>query len=104
VRHGLAQDERRNGQQEADVHPEVDEQRLVDAARQDPARIQGPADQAQSCEQGEEHGPSDDAEAPRRHQSHLPLQPKRRVVDEGQFERRIGRLRVHDARRVYFTV
>jgi hypothetical protein len=31
---GLAQDERGNGQQEADVHAEVHDQRLVDAARQ----------------------------------------------------------------------
>ena len=70
VRHGLAQDERRNGQQEADVHAEVHGQRLVDAARQHPARVEGPGDEGQPREQGEEHGPPNDAEAPRGDQPH----------------------------------
>ena len=86
MRHGLAQDERRNGQQEADVHAEVHGQWLVDAARQYPARVQGPGDEGQPGEQGEEHGPPNDAEAPRGDQPHVPLQPKRHVVDEGQLE------------------
>ena len=84
MRHGLAEDERRNGQQEADVHAEVHDQRLVDAARQYPARVQGPRDEGQPREQGEEHGPANDAEAPRGDEPHLPLQPKRHVVDEGR--------------------
>ena len=84
MRHGLAQDERRDGQQEADVHAEVHDQRLVDAARQDPAPVQGPGDEGQPREQGEEHGPANDAEAPRGDEPHLPLEPERHVVDEGQ--------------------
>ena len=66
--------------------PKCMSQRLVDAARQYPARVEGPGDEGQPREQGEEHGPANDAEAPRGDQPHLPLQPKRHVVDEGQLE------------------
>ena len=68
------------------MHAEVHEQRLVDAARQYPARVERPGDEGQPREQGEEHGPANDAEAPRGDQPHVPLQPKRHVVDEGQCE------------------
>ena len=86
VRHGLAQDERRHGQQEADVHAVVHEQGLGDAARQYPARIERPGDEGQPREEGEEDGPADDAEAASGDQPHTPLEPKRHVVDEGQLE------------------
>ena len=97
VRHGLAQDERRNGQQEADVHAEVHEQRLLDAARQHPARVERPGHEGQPREQGEEHGPANDAEArargpaPRCRWSRSATSSTRDSV-----ERRIGRLRAHD--------
>jgi hypothetical protein len=68
------------------VHAEVHEQRLVDAARQHPALVQGPNDEGQPREEGEEHGPANDTEALRGDQPHAPLQPKRRVVDERQFQ------------------
>ena len=87
------------------MHAEVQDQRLVDAARQYPARVEGPGHEGQPREQGEEHGPANDAEVPRGDQPHLPLQPKRHVVDEGQLERRIDRLRAHDDRAApYFTL
>ena len=68
------------------MHAEVHEQRLVDAARQYPARVHRPGDEGEPREQREEHGPADDAETPRGDEPHVPLQPKRRVVDEGQCE------------------
>jgi hypothetical protein len=45
VGHGLAQDERGNGQQEADVHAEVHGQGLVDASRQYPSHVDSPGDE-----------------------------------------------------------
>ena len=66
------------------MHAEVHDQRLVDAARQDPTHVEGPGDEGQPREQGEEHGPANDAEAPGGDEPHLPLQPKRHVVDEGR--------------------
>ena len=87
------------------MHAEVHDQRLVDAARQYPAHVQGPDDEGQPREQGEEHGPANDAEAARGDEPHLPLQPERDVVDEGRSERRIDGLRAHDGRAPrYFTL
>jgi len=47
VRHGLAEDERRDGQQEADVHAEVPDERLVHATRQHATFVCRPDDERQ---------------------------------------------------------
>jgi hypothetical protein len=64
----------------------VHDQRLVDAAGQYPARVQGPRGERQPREQGEEHGSANDAKAPRGDEPHLALKPQRYVIDEGRGE------------------
>ena len=87
------------------MHAEVHDQRLVDTAGQDAARVQGPGDERQPRQQGEEHGAAHDAEAASGDEPHVPLQPKRHVVDEGRGYRRIDGLRAHDDRAWrYFTL
>ena len=87
------------------MHAEVHDQRLVDAAGQDPTRVEGPGDERQPRQQGEEHGSPHDAEAPCGDETDLPLQPERDVVDEGRGYRRIDGLGAHDDRAWrYFTL
>ncbi|HEY7922351.1 MAG: hypothetical protein ACHP85_02055 [Burkholderiales bacterium] len=87
------------------MHAEVHDQRLVDAAGQDPAGVQRPGDEGQPRQQGEEHRSPHDAEASRGDETDLPLQPKGYVVDEGRGYRRIDGLGAHDDRVWrYFTL
>jgi hypothetical protein len=87
------------------VHAEVHDQRLVDVAGQDPTPVEGPGDERQPRQQGEEHGSPHDPETARGDQTHLPLQPEGYVVDEGRGYRRIDGLGAHDDRAWrYFTL